>query len=74
MINLSNVLFSKEAEKAINELKVRLRLFSKIIKRNEEPFVLATLGENGILKINVSIKSAKGKVDASIDIPSEYWK
>ncbi len=74
MLKLDSFIFSAEAEGAINELITRLRLFSKMIKKNEEPSTFAVLKEDEVLEINISVNTAKGKVNVKLDIPQDHWE
>lgn len=72
--DIKDLVFSKEAAAAIKDLRERLRNFSRLIGRSEEPEVWAEVQTDGSLKVKIKSKTAQGQATVDLDIPSGHWK
>ncbi|MDP2709491.1 MAG: hypothetical protein Q8O93_05650 [bacterium] len=72
-VEMDKIVLSAEAKSAVEELRDRLRQFSRLIKKNQEPETWGEMRADGVLIVYVRVYSSKGKVEATVEIPADHW-
>ena len=72
-VEMEKIVLSDEAKSAVEELRGRLRQFSRLIKKNQEPETWAEARSDGVLIVYVKVYTSKGKVEATVEVPANHW-
>ena len=73
-LEMGEIFLSTAAETAVEDLKSRLRHFSRLTKKKQEPEIWAQLDADGVLIIKVKVATSKGQVIAEVKISPEHWE